>query len=142
LEVKVALRTEELEEANRRLRNAQEQISKYIDPNVTEKIFKGEFTAELTHTRTKLTVFFSDIKDFTQFTDASDPEDVAKLLNEYLGEMAQIVRAWGGTIPQFTGDSIYAIFGAPDSKGEQEDGLACVRMALEMQRKMKTLREK
>jgi hypothetical protein len=97
LEEKVALRTEELEEANKRLRKAQEQISKDIDPNVTEKIFKGEFTAELSHKRTKLTMFFSDIKDFNQFTDASDPEDVAKLLNEYLGEMAQIVRAWGGT---------------------------------------------
>lgn len=131
-----------LEETNKRLKNAQEQISKYIDPHVTEKIFKGEFSAELSHKRTKLTMFFSDIKDFTQFTDASDPEDVAKLLNEYLGEMAQIVRTWGGTIPQFTGDSIYAIFGAPDSKGERGDALACLRMALEMQMKMKTLREK
>ena len=41
----------------------------------------------------------------------------------------------------FTGERIYAIFGAPDLKGEQEDGLACVRMALGMQRKIKTLRE-
>ena len=131
-----------LEETNKRLEKAQEQISKYLDPNVTAKIFSGEFSAELSHKRTKLTMFFSDIKDFTQFTDASDPEDVAKLLNEYLGEMAQIVRKWGGTIPQFTGDSIYAIFGAPDSKGEREDALACVNMAMEMQRKMKTLREK
>jgi class 3 adenylate cyclase len=135
-------KSEALEETNKILRKAQEQISKYIDPNITEKIFKGEFSAELSHRRTKLTMFFSDIKDFTQFTDASDPEDVARLLNEYLGEMAQIVRKWGGTIPQFTGDSIYAIFGAPDSKGERGDALACLRMALEMQRQMKTLREK
>jgi len=142
LEEKIAMRTEELNSANKKLQNAQKQISKYIDPNVAEKIFEGEFTAELSHQRKKLTMFFSDIKDFTQFTDASDPEDVAKLLNEYLGEMAQIVRAWGGTIPQFTGDSIYAIFGAPDSKGEQNDALSCVRMAVEMQYRMKTLSEK
>jgi class 3 adenylate cyclase/HAMP domain-containing protein len=141
-EEELTAKSNALEEINKRLKKAQEQISKYIDPHVTEKIFKGEFSAELSHKRTKLTMFFSDIKDFTQFTDASDPEDVAKLLNEYLGEMAQIVRTWGGTIPQFTGDSIYAIFGAPDSKGEREDALACLRMALEMQRKMKTLREK
>ena len=141
-EEKLTTKSKDLEETNKRLKKAQEQISKYIDPNVTEKIFKGEFTAELSHKRTKLTMFFSDIKDFTQFTDASDPEDVARLLNEYLGEMAQIVRKWGGTIPQFTGDSIYAIFGAPDSKGEREDALSCLRMALEMQNKMKTLREK
>ena len=131
-----------LEETNIRLKKAQEQISKYIDPHVTEKIFKGEFSAELSHKRTKLTMFFSDIKDFTQFTDASDPEDVARLLNEYLGEMAQIVRTWGGTIPQFTGDSIFAIFGAPDSKGEREDAIACLRMALDMQKKMQSLRDK
>ena len=141
-EEELTTKSNALEETNKRLKKAQEQISKYIDPNVTEKIFKGEFSAELSHKRTKLTMFFSDIKDFTQFTDASDPEDVAKLLNEYLGEMAQIVRTWGGTIPQFTGDSIYAIFGAPDSKGERGDALACLRMALEMQMKMKTLREK
>ena len=142
LEEKIAIRTEELSYANRKLQNAQKQISKYIDPNVAEKIFEGEFTAELSHRRTKLTMFFSDIKDFTQFTDSSDPEDVAKLLNEYLGEMAQIVRTWGGTIPQFTGDSIYVIFGAPDSQGERDDALSCVRMAVEMQERMKTLREK
>ena len=141
-EEELTTKSNALEETNKRLQNAQEQISKYLDPNVTEKIFKGEFSAELSHKRIKLTMFFSDIKDFTQFTDASDPEDVAKLLNEYLGEMAQIVRRWGGTIPQFTGDSIFAIFGAPDSKGEQGDALACLRMALEMQMKMKTLREK
>lgn len=142
LEEKVAARTEALEAANLRLQEAQTQISKYVDPHVTEKIFKGEFAAELSHQRKKLTMFFSDIKDFTQFTDASDPEEVARLLNEYLGEMAQIVRTWGGTIPQFTCDSVYAIFGAPDSKGEQADALACLRMALEMQSKMKTLSEK
>lgn len=142
LEEKIAMRTEELSLANKKLQNVQKHISKYIDPNVAEKIFEGEFTAELSHRRTKLTMFFCDIKDFTQFTDSSDPEDVAKLLNEYLGEMAQIVRTWGGTIPQFTGDSIYAIFGAPDSQGEQNDALSCVRMAVEMQERMKTLREK
>jgi len=141
-EEELTTKSNALEEANKRLKKAQEQISKYIDPHVTEKIFKGEFSAELSHKRTKLTMFFSDIKDFTQFTDASDPEDVAKLLNEYLGEMAQIVRTWGGTIPQFTGDSIYVIFGAPDSNGERGDALACLRMALEMQMKMKTLQEK
>ena len=140
-EEELTTKSSALEETNKRLKNAQEQISRYLDPNVTEKIFKGEFTAELSHKRTKLTMFFSDIKDFTQFTDASDPEDVAKLLNEYLGEMSKIVRTWGGTIPQFTGDSIFAIFGAPDSKGEQGDALACLRMALEMQMKMKILRE-
>ncbi len=142
LEEKVALRTKALGEANQRLEKAQAQISKYLDPNVTDKIFKGEFSAKLLLNRQKLTLFFSDIKDFTQFTDASDPEDVTKLLNEYLGEMAQIIRSSGGTISQFAGDGIYTVFGAPASKGEKEDALACVRMAVNMQAKMEILQEK
>jgi class 3 adenylate cyclase len=142
LEETVALRTQALKNANQRLQEAQIQISKYIDPHVAEKIFKGEFAAELSHQRKKLTLFFSDIHGFTRFSDTFDPEDVARLLNEYLGEMAHIVRKWGGTIPQFTGDSIYAIFGAPDTKGEREDALSCLHMAVEMQQKMKILQEK
>jgi class 3 adenylate cyclase len=142
LEEKVAMRTEELARAKNNLEEVQAQISKYLDPHVVEKIFAGELSAELTSRRARLTMFFSDIKDFTQFTDASDPEEVARLLNEYLGEMAMIVRRWGGTIPQFTGDSIYAIFGAPDSRGAREDALAAVRMALEMQSHMEHLRRK
>jgi len=142
LEQKIRERTQELAAANENLIFAQQQISKYLDPNVTEKIFKGEFAAKLTHRRTKLTMCFTDIKDFTAFTDASDPEDVARLLNEYLGEMAGIVRKWGGTIPQFTGDAVFAIFGAPDSRGEREDALACVRMAMNMQARMRELGEK
>ena len=142
LEKKIRERTHELAQANEKLVSAQQQISKFLDPNVTEKIFKGEFAAKLTHRRTKLTMCFTDIQDFTAFTDASDPEDVARLLNDYLGEMARIVRRWGGTIPQFTGDAVFAIFGAPDSRGEREDAIACVRMALDMQARMRELRDK
>jgi class 3 adenylate cyclase len=139
LERKVAERTAELEASHQRLERAQAQIARYLDPHVVEKIFAGQFQAELSHRRVRLTMFFSDIKDFTQFTDQADPEVVAALLNEYLGEMAAIVRRWGGTIPQFTGDSIFAIFGAPDSRGPREDALAAVRMALEMQARMAAL---
>jgi len=61
-------RTRELAMAIEKLVFAQQQISKYLDPNVTEQIFSGEFAANLTHWRTKLTMCFTDIKDFTTFT--------------------------------------------------------------------------
>ena len=67
-EEELTTKSNALEETNKRLKKAQKQISRYLDPNVTEKIFKGEFSAELSHKRTKLTMFFSDIKDFTQFS--------------------------------------------------------------------------
>jgi len=67
---------------------------------------------------------------------------VTRLLNEYLEEMTGIVRKWGGTIPQFTVDAIFAIFGVPDSRGDREDDVACVRMALNMQVPLRVLRDK
>jgi class 3 adenylate cyclase len=141
LEAKVSSRTAELTRANAKLEEIHRQISRYLDPNVVGRIFDGTMTATLTHQRSKVTLFFSDIEGFTRFTDASDPDDVAALLNEYLGEMAELVRQWGGTIAQFGGDSVFAIFGAPESRGLREDALACVRMAVEMQQRASALRE-
>lgn len=134
LERKVAARTAELTEVNAKLEEVHGQISRYLDSNVVKQIFDGGLSATLSHQRAKLTLFFSDIEGFTRFTDSADPEDVAALLNEYLGEMAGLVRKWGGTIAQFSGDGVFALFGAPTSRGVRADAVACVRMAVEMQR--------
>src|SRR5271168_2947671 len=53
--------------------------------------------------RKLLTIFFSDIKDFTATTERLAPELITKLLNEYLTEMSAIAQAHGGTIDQFIG---------------------------------------
>lgn len=142
LETKVATRTAELTDANAKLEEVHGQIARYLDANVVERIFDGSLTATLSHRRAKLTVFFSDIEGFTSVTDAADPEDVAALLNEYLGEMAALVRRWGGTIAQFSGDGVFAFFGAPESRGVREDAVACVSMAVEMQRGADRLRDR
>ena len=141
LEAKVSSRTAELTRANAKLAEVHGHMSRYLDPNVVRRIFDGTMTATLTHQRSKVTLFFSDIEGFTRFTDTSDPDDVAALLNEYLGEMAALVRRWGGTIAQFSGDSVFAIFGAPESRGMREDAVACVCMAVEMQERARALRE-
>jgi adenylate cyclase len=64
------------------------------------------------------------------------PEELTTLLNEYFTEMSQIAEAHGATIDKFIGDAIVAFFGDPETKGTTEDARACVRMALDMQRRL------
>jgi class 3 adenylate cyclase len=115
------------------------KISKYLSPQVYRSIFSGEKDASISTERKKLTVFFSDIKDFTSTTERMQPEELTDLLNEYFTEMSRIAEAHGATIDKFIGDAIVAFFGDPETKGTAEDARACVRMALDMQHRLSQL---
>ncbi|MCP4328696.1 MAG: HAMP domain-containing protein [Alphaproteobacteria bacterium] len=131
-----------LDEKNRVLAELSSKLSKYLSPQVYESIFRGEQEVAISTTRKKLTVFFSDIKDFTATTDDLEPEELAYLLNDYLTEMSEIALAHGATIDKYVGDAMLLFFGDPTTKGVQEDALACVRMAIAMQRCMVGVRAK
>ncbi|MDE4133035.1 adenylate/guanylate cyclase domain-containing protein [Phaeobacter sp. QD34_3] len=115
------------------------KISKYLSPQVYKSIFSGEKDASISTERKKLTVFFSDIKDFTATTEQMQPEELTALLNQYFSEMAKIAEAHGATIDKFIGDAIVAFFGDPETRGAREDARACVKMALAMQRRLAEL---
>ncbi|RMH74167.1 MAG: HAMP domain-containing protein [Gemmatimonadetes bacterium] len=61
-------------------------------------------------TRERLTVFFSDIRGFTSFTEKTDPEKVVEVLNMYLSYQADIVKAYGGDVDKYVGDELVATF--------------------------------
>lgn len=115
------------------------KISKYLSPQVYKSIFAGEKDVAISTERKKLTVFFSDIKDFTATTERMQPEELTALLNEYFTEMSRIAEAHGATIDKFIGDAIVAFFGDPTTQGTTEDARACVRMALDMQARLDQL---
>ena len=117
------------------------KLSKYLSPQVYDSIFSGKQNVKIEAYRKKLTVFFSDIKGFTELTDRLEPEVLSALLNSYLNEMSNIALKYGGTIDKFVGDAILIFFGDPESKGDREDANACVLMALEMRERMKYLRK-
>lgn len=94
------------------------------------------------HNREKLTLFFSDIKNFTNITDSLEPEDMANLLNEYLTEMNDIINKYQGTLAQVIGDGLYIFFGAPQKTNDKNHALRCLKMAIDMQAKMKELNRK
>ena len=129
----------ELEETNSFLAAISMKISKYLSPQVYKSIFSGERDAVISTERKKLSIFFSDIKDFTRTTERLQPEELTSLLNEYFTEMSAIAHEHGATVDKFIGDAILAFFGDPETKGAREDALACVEMAIAMQRRLAEL---
>jgi len=130
---------EVVSEQKRELEILSTKLSKYLSPQVYASIFTGQRSVEIASNRKKLTVFFSDIADFTATTDDLESEELTNLLNHYLTEMSKIALEHGATIDKYIGDAILAFFGDPDTRGVKEDAIACVKMAIAMQRRMREL---
>lgn len=139
---KLNRKTKKLEENNQQLVSLSKKLAKYLSPEVYNSIFTGEKEVNLETQRKKITVFFSDIEGFTAITDTMEAEALATLLNSYLKEMAEVAARYGGTLDKFIGDAIMIFFGDPKSRGEKQDAIACVMMAIEMREHLKFLREK
>jgi class 3 adenylate cyclase/phosphoglycerate-specific signal transduction histidine kinase len=132
-------REEELATKSNALEQLSNQLAKYLAPQVYESIFSGRQEVKLTSRRRKLTVFFSDIAGFTETADRLESEELTELLNHYLTEMSQIALVHGATIDKYVGDAIVIFFGDPETRGVKEDALACVKMAIAMQARMREL---
>jgi class 3 adenylate cyclase len=126
----------ELEGANEFLAAISLKISRYLSPQIYKSIFTGQTDVSIHTKRKKLTIFFSDIKDFTSTSERLQPEELTQLLNEYFTEMSTIALAYGGTVDKFVGDAILVFFGDPETLGVAEDARACLRMAVDMQRRL------
>ncbi len=142
-------RARSLLEAQHELRTRQKdsaslsrKLAKYLPPQVWGSIFSGQTEVKLETQRKKLTIFFSDIKGFSEISEELQPEALTELLNSYFTEMSRIAMKYGGTIDKFVGDAILIFFGDPTSRGQKQDAVACVAMAIEMRKKMKIMRQK
>ena len=80
----------ETEKKKHEIENISTQLSKYIPPQIHDALFAGKYDTEIKTRRRKLTVFFSDIKNFTSTSENLQPEDLTKYLNEYFSEMTKI----------------------------------------------------
>ena len=122
---------EEAEKQQQLLQKASDRLSKYISPQICEQIF-SDVEFDTGTGRKKLTIFFSDIVNFTSITESMEAEELSGFLNFYLTNMCEIALKYGGTIDKFIGDSVMIFFGDPQSKGPEQDALACCNMGLEM----------
>ena len=121
-----------IEEKSQQLERLAMRLAKYLSPQIYESIFSGKQDEATATARKNLTVFFSDIEQFTDLSDTLEPERLASVINSYLSEMSSIAIECGGTIDKFIGDAILVFFGDPETLGEDEDALHCVEMALRM----------
>ena len=127
---------------NKKIENISRKIAKYIPPQINDALFKGDYDTNIQTKRKKLTIFFSDIKNFTSTSENLQPEDLTRYLNEYFSEMTSIALKYGGTIDKYIGDAMMIFFGDPTSNGDKQDAKDCLEMALSMQKKMKFLQDK
>jgi adenylate cyclase len=132
----------ELTEKNELLADLSSKLAKFLPPQLYNSIFTGTHTTSVAAKRKKLTVFFSDIANFTETADSLESEELTNLLNQYLTEMSKVAFSHGATIDKYVGDAIMGFFGDPASRGSKEDAVACVKMAIAMQQRMRELQLK
>lgn len=135
---KQLIQIKQLESDHTQLKLKTYQILKYLPAPLRERLAKQK-DVEAKTSRKKLTIFFSDVVGFSELAEEMEANELSGLLNSYLTEMSDVADKYGGTVDKFMGDGIMIFFGDPQSKGPKEDAVACVRMALEMRRRMNLL---
>ncbi len=118
------------------------KLKRYLPPDLVEEVLEGRKRLEPSFERRKITVFFSDVRGFTAATDALEPEELARLLNEYLSAMSDIAFRRGATIDKFRGDGMMILFGAPERMEPADSARRCAAMAVEMCRATERLKAK
>ncbi|MCC6557087.1 MAG: response regulator [Polyangiaceae bacterium] len=106
-------------------------FGRYLSEDVVARLLSSPEAQMLGGEEREVTILMTDLRSFTTMTEHMPPELVMRLLNGYLGEMARIIMARGGTIVEFIGDAIFALFGAPFAA--EDDARRAVACALEMQ---------
>lgn len=112
-------------------------FQRFVSPEVVEMLLKTERDKIFTTKREKISVLFADIRNFTYYSDIREPEEIIKILDDFLKSSSDIVLKNNGTVDKFMGDAIMAIFGAPyplENTAEK-----AVLSALEIQEKIRKL---
>lgn len=138
-----AFRTDQVIERQRQqLQDSRDAIRRYVPPSVADLIIGGHSQSIDTPVRRRVTILFADMVGFTEVSDRIEPEDLTALLVDYLSGMAEMVEKFGGTLNEFTGDGLMAVFGAPNEMAPEEQARRAVAAAREMQGLMEGLNQR
>ena len=100
-------------------------FEKYVSKDVVKEIIQNPTQIKFGGEKKKLTILFTDIRDFTSISESMTPEDLVKMLNDYLSSMTNIIMENRGLVDKFIGDAIMAFWGAPlDNSNSEKD--ACI----------------
>jgi len=117
-----------------------ETFGTYIAPKVLDKMYEEKQAPKLGGVEGHHTAFFSDIQNFSTFSEVLEPERMVALMNEYLTVMSQVILDNEGTLDKYIGDAIVAFYGAP-APVENHEKKSCTT-ALLMQDALEDLRQK
>ncbi|MEM1143135.1 MAG: adenylate/guanylate cyclase domain-containing response regulator [Pseudomonadota bacterium] len=112
-------------------------FGRYLSDDIVTEILERPEGLELGGDLREVTILMSDIRGFTTLSEQLEPNRVVSMLNRYLGAMCDIILEYGGTIDEFLGDAILAVFGAP--KRHNDDADRAVRCSLAMQAAMRDI---
>ena len=102
-------------------RRVREVFGRYVPPSVVREVVEADTDGDLLRATTReVTVLFSDLRGFTTFSESRPPEQVVRVLNDYLGEVTDVLVAHGATV-DYLGDGVMAVFGAPVPQEDHAD---------------------
>ena len=107
-------------------------LRQYMSSDVASTLIEDPRRAELGGEEIEVTVLFADLRGYTSFSERTPPAQVVAMLNDAFGVAVPIVLAQGGTVVQFMGDAMMAIFNAPHPQADH--ALRAARAALALQR--------
>ncbi len=137
LESKVAKRTEELEKSKEAIETLKEKVENTLYATMDSSVVKLIIEGRLLNEKRKVSVLFSDLVGFTNYSEDRSPELLVRDLNRYLNDMEPILLNYRGHIDKYMGDGIMSEFGAPVDFEQYR--LLAVLAALKMQQKMTQL---
>jgi class 3 adenylate cyclase len=121
--------------ANARLIDAVErqrtELSRFVSPQVADLLSSEEGEKLLAGHRAYISCLFCDLRGFTAFTEASEPEELFQVLREYHTALGELIPAYDGTLEHFAGDGLMVFFNDPVPVEEHE--LKAIRLALTAQ---------
>ena len=116
-----------------------ETFGRFLSDEIVRQLLDTPDGLLLGGKKRELTIMMSDLRGFTAMSERMEPQALIAMLNHYLGEMTDVIQQYNGTIIEFIGDGILAIFGAPlASNCHAADAVAA---AVAMQRQMDAINE-
>ena len=132
----IAQQHEALEARQQETEASRNLIRRYVPAAVADNIISGNESDVAEPQRRRITVLFSDIVGFTDLADRLDAESLTQIINEYMAAMADIVDAHQGTVNEFIGDGVMALFGAPVALPPEVQAKQAIAAAQAMQARM------
>lgn len=124
----------------RNAKQIRQTFGRYLTDEVVANLLENPGGLKLGGERRTVTILTSDLRGFTALAERLSPEEVIKVLNIYLGYMADVITKYQGTIDEFMGDGILVLFGAPTAR--EDDAQRAIACAVAMQLAMDAVNEK